>query len=39
MIVGMYLESNSDYITIMKICKKYEELVLMYKFYLINDIS
>ena len=39
MIVGKYFESNKDYINIMKICKRYEELVLMYKFNPISDIS
>ena len=39
MIIGKYLESNSDFINIMKVCKKYRELVLMYKFNPINDIS
>jgi len=39
MIIGKYLESNKDYINIMKVCKKYKELVLMYKFNPINDIS
>ena len=39
MIVGKYLESNKDFINIMKVCKKYKELVLMYKFNPINDIS
>ena len=30
MIVGKYLETNQDFINIMKVCKKYKELVLMY---------
>lgn len=32
MIVGKYFESANDFINVMKVCKKYEELVLMYKF-------
>jgi len=39
MIVGKYLESNNDFINLMKICKKYEELVSMYKFNPIQDMS
>ena len=37
--VGKYFKSNKDFINIMKVCKKYKELVLMYKFNPINDIS
>ena len=39
MIVGKYVETNNDFINIMKVCKKYEELVSMYKFNPISDIS
>lgn len=39
MIVGKYLESNDDYINLMKVCKKYRELVGMYKYNPISDIS
>ena len=39
MIVGKYFKSPNDFINIMKICKRYEELVLMYKFNPISDIS
>ena len=39
MIIGKYFKSNKDYINIMKVCKKYKELVLMYKFNPISDIS
>ena len=39
MIVGKYFETNADFINIMKVCKKYKELVLMYKFNPISDIS
>lgn len=37
MIVGKYFESYDDFINIMKVCKMYEELVLMYKFNPISD--
>lgn len=37
MIVGKYFESDDDFINLMKVCKKYEELVLMYKFNPISD--
>ena len=39
MIVGKYLESSKDFINVMKVCKKYKELVSMYKFNPISDIS
>ena len=39
MIVGKYFKSSNDFINVMKVCKKYEELVLMYKFNPISDIS
>ena len=39
MIVGKYFKSNKDFINVMKVCKKYKELVLMYKFNPISDIS
>ena len=39
MIIGKYLESNADFINVMKVCKKYKELVSMYKFNPISDIS
>ena len=32
-------KSNNDFINVMKVCKRYEELVLMYKFNPISDIS
>ena len=37
MIVGKYLESNNDYINLMKICKRYHDLVEMYHYNLIGD--
>ena len=39
MIVGKYFKSNNDFINVMKVCKRYEELVLMYKFNPTADIS
>lgn len=36
MIVGKYLKSENDYINIIRVCKKYNELLLMYKY---NPIS
>jgi hypothetical protein len=39
MIIGKYLSSNKDYINIMKVNKKYEQLVLMYKFNPIGDVT
>ena len=39
MIVGKYFKSSNDFINVMKVCKKYEELVLMYKFNPISNIS
>lgn len=39
MIIGKYFKSNSDFINIMKVCKKYKELVLMYKFNPISNIK
>ena len=39
MIVGKYFKSSNDFINVMKVCKRYEELVLMYKFNPISDIS
>ena len=39
MIVGKYFKSNKDYINVMKVNKKYEQLVLMYKFNPISDTS
>ena len=39
MIIGKYFKSNEDYINVMKVNKKYEQLVLMYKFNPIGDIS
>ena len=36
MIVGKYFETNDDYINVMKVCKKYHDLVRMYHF---NPIS
>lgn len=37
MIIGKYLNSNKDFINIMKVNKKYQELVEMYKFNPISD--
>ena len=39
MIVGKYFKSNNGFINVMKVCKKYKELVLMYIFNPISDIS
>lgn len=39
MIVGKYFESSIDYINVMKVNKKYSQLVSMYKFNPIGDIS
>ena len=39
MIVGKYLNSNKDFVNLMKVCKKYNELVSMYKFNPISDCS
>ena len=39
MIIGKYFESNKDYVNVMKVNKKYEQLVLMYHFNPISDIS
>ena len=36
MIIGKYFKKESDYINIVKVCKKYNELLLMYKY---NPIS
>ena len=36
MIIGKYFETNDDYINVMKVCKKYHDLVRMYHF---NPIS
>ena len=38
MIIGKYFKSNNDYINIMKVNKKYHDLVEMYHFNPINDI-
>ena len=38
-IIGKYFESNKDFNNAMKVNKKYEQLVLMYKFNPISDIS
>ena len=37
MIVGKYFESNNDYINVMKVCKRYEQLTQMYHFNPIED--
>ena len=37
MIIGKYLQSNQDFINIMKLNKKYKELVLMYRMNPISD--
>ena len=39
MIIGKYFESNKDYINVMKVNKKYQQLVSMYHFNPISDIS
>ena len=39
MILGKYFEENKDFINVMKVCKKYKELVEMYHFNPISDIS
>ena len=39
MIVGKYFQSSKDFVNVMKVCKRYEELALMYKFNPISDIS
>ena len=39
MIIGKYFKTKFDFINIMKVCKNYEELVLMYHFNPISDIS
>ena len=37
MIVGKYFETNNDYINVMKVCKRYEQLTQMYHFNPIED--
>ena len=39
MIIGKYFKRSNDFINVMKVCKRYKELVLMYKFNPISDIS
>ena len=39
MIVGKYFLTNKDYVNIMRVCKRYHELTLMYHFNPINDYS
>ena len=39
MIVGKYLESNNDYINLMKSCKRYHDLVDMYHYNLIGVVN
>ena len=39
MIVGKYFNNSNDFINAMKVCKRYKELVSMYKFNPISDIS
>ena len=39
MIIGKYLSNPIDFINIMKVSKRYKDLVLMYKFNPISDIS
>ena len=36
MIIGKYFKTNSDYVNVMRVCKKYHDLVRMYHF---NPIS
>lgn len=37
MIVGKYFTCNSDYISLMKVCKRYKRIVLMYRYNPISD--
>ena len=37
MIVRKYFELSNDYINVMKVCKKYHDLTLMYNFNLISE--
>ena len=37
MIIGKYFKSNQDYVNVMKVNKKYQQLVKMYKFNPIGD--
>ena len=39
MIIGKYFETNIDYIHVMKLCKRYEQLTQMYHFNPISDCS
>ena len=39
MIIGKYFENSEDFINVMKVGKKYQQLVLMYKFNPISDTS
>ena len=39
MIIGKYLESNKDFINVMRVAKKFHEIVEMYHFNPINDYS
>ena len=39
MIIGKYFKTNNDFVNVMKVCKKFQELVSMYKFNPISDIS
>ena len=37
LIIGKYFKENEDYINVMKVCKKYLDLVKMYHFNPINE--
>ena len=39
MIIGKYFKSNNDYINVMKVNKKYHDLIEMYHFHSINNSS
>ena len=39
MIIGKFFKTCNDYINIMKVCKRYEQLTQMYHFNPISDIS
>ena len=39
MIVGKYFETNSDYVNVMRVCKKYQQLTQMYHFNPISECS
>ena len=39
MIIGKYFETSVDYINVMKMCKRYQQLTQMYHFNPISDTS